>query len=205
MIKRYERQNLIKIVFRNFVWGGLLSLIAGYPLPAYSQAGNSKVNVNLSVVSQKWITNPDLEAKEPLQVINPIQDNAVDILGGYSDVIVVGKGDDLLVRFRLTNNEPKPIYYIAENYNCHLTGYLLFRKKKAKEWNAISPAYGRESSLTGGAFEWMTLLPGESVETEFSDLSSREHEHAISVFVNIKPTQKGRIEIISDVYHPLQH
>lgn len=178
----------------------LLSSIA-----AFSQTNNPKIDVSLSVISQRWMTADDLEPKKSSQVNTPELDNAVDFLGGYDDVVVVGEGDDLMVRFRLTNNEAKTIYYLVEGYDSLLTGYLLFRKKGTKQWNATSPAYGRETALTGGAYKWLPLLPGKSVEVEFSDLSTREDEHAISIFVNKQPTQKNRIEVISDVYYPMQH
>lgn len=140
--------------------------------------------VTLTLVSQKPIHEGPPYAREQ---------------GG--DVFEVVK-DDLRVRFRLTNGRKEKIYYLASIYDPKPTGYVLYKKEGDTEWKATTPARGREGSLTGGGYEWRPLAPYTSVEFEFTDLSEREGEHAVSVLVNTRPVHDRRAEIISESYYP---
>lgn len=152
---------------------------------AYPKSTTELKEVTLTLLSQRWIPDKPLCEREK------------------GDVIVV-VSDDLLVQFRLANNSKENIYYLSSVYEPEPTGYLLYRKVGGTEWKATSPDRGREGSLTGGGYKWQLLPPGTSVEFKFSDLSSREGEHAVSVLVNSQPEHAGRVEIISDSYRPMQ-
>jgi hypothetical protein len=156
--------------------------------PAAMQKSNKNwlSSVRLTVVYQQWIPEdpPAEKESEP------------------RDVILIGEGDDLMVRFRLANEGKENIYYIASIYEPGPTGYILFKQAGGK-WEAITPNRGREGSLTGDGYNWVLLAPANAVEFEFSDLSTRKGQHAASVLVNDRADHTGRLELISDPYQPI--
>lgn len=158
-----------------------------------SQAAMQKSNKKeissgrLTLVSQRWMPEDPAVEKEPER----------------RDVHLIGKGDDLLVRFRLANEGKENIYYLASIYEPGPTGYILFRQSGEEEWKTTTPDRGRQGSLTGGGYKWIVLAPGTAVEFEFSDLSTRKGEHAASVLMNDKADHAGRVEVISDPYQPM--
>lgn len=119
-----------------------------------------------------------------------------------TDIVLVGPEDDLLLRFRLTNRSAKDFYYLKEIYNQQPTGHLLYRQATDDDWRATSPDFGRKGDK-GGGYKWELLPPNGWVEVEFSDLSSRASEHAVSVLVNTQPNYTDFVEIISDSYRPM--
>jgi hypothetical protein len=119
-----------------------------------------------------------------------------------SDVFVAGPGDDLLVRFELSNRSDKNVYYLKSIYDKQPTGYVLYREARDDDWKATSPDRGRKGNK-GGSYEWQLLPPHTSVEFEFSDLSTRSGEHAVSVLANSKPDYSGFVEVISESYRPM--
>lgn len=162
---------------------GLATLINGcWSSRVYSQTAAVK-EVKLTLLSQRSV---------------PVDPPGTKI----GDVTVI-VDDDLAVRFRLSNCSKENIYYLSTIYAKNPTGYVLYRQPGEKNWRATSPDRGREGSLTGGGYEWRLLAPGKSVQFEFSDLSTRDGEHAISVLVNTQPTHDGRQELISDTFHPI--
>jgi hypothetical protein len=108
--------------------------------------------------------------------------------------------NDLLVRFRLTNNGDSRIYYLAGLNTIEPAAYQLFRDVEEQGWKATSPARGRPGSFTGGGYEWLMLPPGTAVEFEALDLSTRGKEHSLAIFINLQPSHENRTEFLSDIY-----
>ena len=68
-------------------------------------------------------------------------------------------------------------------------------------WDAIySPGRGSEGTFTGIAYSWRSLGPGLALEFERRDVSFKESEHATSVFLNLKPEHKERVEFVSNAF-----
>jgi len=121
---------------------------------------------------------------------------------GCDVFVVAGKGDDLLVRFLLTNRSGEGVYYLRSIYDKTPYGYVLYKQTGDDDWKATSPDRGRKGSK-GGGYEWQLLAPGSSVEFEFSDLSTRPGEHAVSVLINTQPDYPDLVEIVSGSYRPM--
>jgi hypothetical protein len=110
---------------------------------------------------------------------------------------------DLVTRFRLENKGPEEVYYLANNIlnSIEPVGFQLSRNGSGASWDAIySPARGREGIFTGIAYSWFSLGPGLALEFERRDVSFKEPEHATSVFLNLKPEHKGRVELVSNAF-----
>lgn len=110
---------------------------------------------------------------------------------------------DMITRFRLENNGKDEIYFLTSTISNNISpwGFVLFRKNKDAEWTSVySPARGREGIFTDDSFRWLGLPPGFAIEFQNSDFSTKDGEHAVSVFVNTKPEHKNRIELISNEF-----
>lgn len=150
-------------------------------------------------------TRPKPSKSAALELVSqrPVTEKDLPCIPKDSDIhFVPGKGDDLLVRFRLINYGDKGLYYLASVHDHAPTGYLLYRNDGAARWESTMPDRGHEGSRTGGGYEWRLLKTGDSVEVEFSDLSTRPGDHGASVLVNYKPVHRDRVEIISESYRP---
>ncbi len=154
--------------------------------PVFSQTtktvkGNSFKGVTLIYLSQRCL---------PADKVPYVGKDIID----YSDMIT---------RFRLENNSKEEIYFLTSmGSNLILPqGFVLFRKSKDEEWTSVySPARGREGIFTGINFGWLGLPSGFAIEFESSGFSRTDGEHAGSVFLNTKPEQKGRVELISNEF-----
>ena len=110
---------------------------------------------------------------------------------------------DMVTKFRLENTGPNEIYYLGDNIlnSIEPVGFQLQRKSRDDPWEAIySPARGREGIFTGIAYSWFALRPGSALEFERRDVSFKESVHATSVFLNLKPEHKRRVEIVSNAF-----
>jgi hypothetical protein len=181
-IHYFKSLTICFIVFITMLYGGRDLLHASM----HFDGDKRFPSVRLSLLSQRW---------------RP-QEKTSKAGGKASDVFEVGR-DDLLIRFRLSNESEANFYYLAPLNTMEPTGYILFRKAGESSWSATSPARGREGSFTGGGYQWLLLPPGTAIEFEFLDLSTRSGEHAISLLVNTKPTHTDRIEYISAPYMPI--
>jgi hypothetical protein len=166
-------------------------LILLFSPAVFSQTGNERSyengyrGVSLSVVSQRWIP------KEKVPYVG------VDVID-FSDMIV---------RFRLENRGKEDIYYLADNAMSSIApvGFQVFRKTEGAEWEGTySPARGREGIFTGVGVHWLLLPPRSAVEFEREDVSDKGGEHATTVYLNIEPRHKNRVELVSDTYRPLR-
>src|ERR1700682_3715462 len=180
LVRRYA----CVMVFITFVSVGI-----GSSQTAKKQKEQKKAtdDVSLTLVSQRQLT------------AEPPCDNSRK---GCDVFLVAGSGDDLLVRFRLTNHSKENVYYLRSIYDKEPYGYVLYKQAGDDDWKATSPDRGRKGSK-GGGYEWQLLVPGSSVESEFSDLSTRPGDHAVSVLVNTQSNYLGFVEIISSSYRPM--
>lgn len=111
--------------------------------------------------------------------------------------------DDIIARFRLTNNCRKTIYYLATNYDKEPTGFMIYRTE-SEGWKARTPSWGRERNLTGSGIRWLLLQPGNSVETHFTDLSRIKGERSIAIYINRFQNHIGSLEIRVNPYQPIE-
>lgn len=112
--------------------------------------------------------------------------------------VIVTIPDDYHIVFELKNLCREPIYYLAydvPDLNKAPAGFMIYRNKK-NNWEARSPAWRREGSLTGIWYHWVRLNPTERVEFEYSDLSRITGERSVAIYVNSCPVQEKRVEII---------
>lgn len=117
--------------------------------------------------------------------------------------VIITVPDDLHIRFELQNKCEQPIYYLAYNIGNDKkspAGFFIYRKKDG-EWEARSPVWRREGSLTDpNWYHWLPLKTGESVEFEYSDLSKIEGKRSVAIYVNSCPVQEKRIEILAEPF-----
>ena len=142
---------------------------------------NSFHGVTLSFVSQRCL---------PKDKVPYVGDDFIDF-------------SDMVTRFRLENAGANQIYYLGDNIlnSIEPVGFQLQRKSSDTTWEAIhSPARGREGIFTGIAYSWFALRPGSALEFERRDVSFKESEHATSVFLNLKPEHKRRVELLSNAF-----
>ena len=168
-----------------------LILIPLCSLAVFSQTGNERSyensyrGVSLTVVSQRWIP------KDKVPYIG------VDVID-FSDVIV---------KFRLENRGNQDVYYLADDAISSVVpvGFQVSRGARQTEWEGTySPARGREGIFTGVGVHWLLLPPGSAVEFEREDVSNKRGEHATTVYLNIEPEHKNRVELVSNTYRPLR-
>jgi len=143
------------------------------------------IGVSYRVVSQRWLSKS--ETSEALK------GNAVF---------------NMAVRLRLSNESNRRVYYLAfSDDNIFPLGYHFSRKVGGKDWEMITPPTRGRAGLPGtefkgGAYRYLILDPGTSVEFEAGDLTAPDVERAFSVILKTDQSADP-VEVFSDVYRPL--
>lgn len=118
-----------------------------------------------------------------------------------SDVIVETP-DDLHFRFRLKNNCRETIYYLSYTILDQEVpaGFMIYRTKE-NDWKTRTEGALGEGSLTSPSlYHWVPLKFTESIEFEYSDFSLIEGERSLAIYVNNRPSQQKRIELLAEPF-----
>jgi hypothetical protein len=122
-------------------------------------------------------------------------------LANFRDVV----GVNLVVRMRIVNASDHYVSYLAVAGTVIPTGYSLYRKVGASEWDSSNPARGKvgppgtELKADTIAHSWIELQPHAAIEYEAHDFISADQEHAFSILVR---DGKREYEKFSDTYLP---
>jgi hypothetical protein len=141
-------------------------------------------NVCLKVVSQRWLTDVDLQRLDPLA------------------------GVSIGVRLKLVNKSASAVYYKTYFESSTPAGHRFFKKSGETEWTVL-PRRSKEE-FAGEGFQYSRLAPQSEVEYELSDWSNptpegHEEEHAFSVFIRLgdRADNNDPIELATKPFVPL--
>jgi hypothetical protein len=173
---------LLRISYLLLVIAVVLSTVVAQS-PKVLNNGNTFPGVSLSLLSQRCL---------PKKKVPYVGDDFIDF-------------SDMTTWFRLSNGSSKGVYYLADavTSTADPVGFQLFRPSKRGDWDSpYTPARGRPDVFTGEGVKWLLLRPGSVVEFETLDFSRRRGQHAMSVFLNTKPTHDNRVELVSNAFVP---